>query len=446
MANPHHVVVVAFENRSFDHMLGFTPPGGALTGQEFNPVNPADPNSERVPVTRQAGPITSVDPNHSLEAVNEQVFGASVGQPDPAPMDGFVSSYIKNVGGDVSQGKAIMDCHTPESIPVLAGLAKSYRVCTRWFSSVPGQTWPNRFFMHAATSRGLVTNDPLDEDAHTIFDRLDGKQTWRIYAGDIPQCLAIERLAARFVLEQVKPPADRHFHTLAQYFNDLSQGTLPAYSFIEPQYFNTPLGQATDEHPPHDIHLGEALLGHIYNSLLASNYWQDSLLLVLFDEHGGFFDTVSPPRNVPAPDGFAATQPVFDFTRLGPRVPAVLVSPWVEPGVDATQYEHASIPATLNALFELGPGNFLTRRDAAANPFNRNLTLTAAPSLLGPFQADTAAGPPLEQLAPPETSAAPTRDALQAVLQVRGTAPLSSFSTHQRRLFELSRNVLQDLS
>ena len=152
-------------------------PGGALTGQEFNPVDPADPNSERVPVTRLAGPITSVDPNHSLEAVNEQVFGVSVGQPDPAPMNGFVSSYIKNVGGDVTKGKAIMDCHAPESIPVLAGLAKNYRVCTRWFSSVPGQTWPNRFYMHAATSRGLVTNDPLDEDALTIFDKLDGLDT-----------------------------------------------------------------------------------------------------------------------------------------------------------------------------------------------------------------------------------------------------------------------------
>src|ERR1700681_3117668 len=102
MAHPQHVVVIAFENRSFDHMLGFVSPGGVLTGQESNPVNPADPNSERVPVTQLAGPITSVDPNHSLEAVHEQVFGASVGEPDPPPMNGFVSSYIKNAGGDVT--------------------------------------------------------------------------------------------------------------------------------------------------------------------------------------------------------------------------------------------------------------------------------------------------------------------------------------------------------
>jgi phospholipase C len=445
MANPHHVVVIAFENRSFDHMLGFVAPGGTLTGQESNPVNPADPNSERVPVTQLAGPITSVDPNHSIEAVHEQVFGASVGEPDPAPMNGFVSSYIKNAGGDVTRGKAIMDCHAPESIPVLAGLAKNYRVCTRWFSSVPGQTWPNRFFMHAATSRGLVTNDPLDEDAQTIFDKLDGKQSWRIYAGDVPQCLSIERLAGRFVLEHLKASQDRHFQPLAQYFNDLTHGTLPAYSFIEPQYFDTPLGKATDQHPPHDIQLGEALLGHVYNSLLASDYWQDSLLLVIFDEHGGFFDTVPPPRGVPAPDEFVASQPAFDFTRLGPRVPAVVVSPWVEPGIDATQYDHASIPATLNSLFELGPASFLTRRDAAANTFNRNLALTAPRGVLGAFQADTAKGPPLEQLAPPTGTVPGTREALQTVLKVRGTAPLSSFSSHQRRLLELSNNVMHNL-
>jgi phospholipase C len=445
MANPQHVVVIAFENRSFDHMLGFAS-GGALTGQEFNPVDPADPNSARVPVTQLAGSITSVDPNHSLEAVNEQVFGVSVGQPDPAPMNGFVSSYIKNVGGDVAKGKAIMDCHAPESIPVLAGLAKNYRVCTRWFSSVPGQTWPNRFYMHAATSRGLVSNDPLDEDALTIFDKLDdAKRSWRIYAGDVPQSLSIERLAGRFLLEHLKAPQDRHFRSLGQYFNDLQQGTLPNYSFIEPQYFNTPLGQATDQHPPHDILLGEALLGHVYNSLLASNYWQDSLLLVLFDEHGGFFDSVPQPRGVPAPDDFVASQPVFDFTRLGPRVPAVLVSPWVEPGVDTTVYDHTSISATLNALFELGPAGFLSKRDAAANAFSRNLALSAPRGLVGAFQADTANAPPLEVLAPPDAAVSGATQALQTVLDVKGTAALSTFSSHQRRLLELSNNLLHSL-
>ena len=152
-------------------------------------------------------------------------------------------------------------------------------------------------------------------------------------------------------------------------------------------------------------------------------------MLVLFDEHGGFFDSVPPPRGVPAPDDLVAAQPVFDFTRLGPRVPAVLVSPWVEPGVDATVYDHSSISATLNALFELGPTNFLSRRDAAANAFNRNLSLTTPRGLVGAFQADTANAPPLEVLAPPDAGVAGTAQALQTVLDVKGTAALSTFSS-----------------
>ena len=113
---------------------------------------------------------------------------------------------------------------------------------------------------------------------------------------------------------------------------------------------------------------------------------------MLFDEHGGFFDSISPPTGVAAPDNFVSSQPAFDFTRLGVRVPAVLVSPLVQPSsVDATQYDHSSIPATLNKLFGLGANNFLTRRDAAANTFERNFGTPVA-GLLPAFQADTSSG------------------------------------------------------
>jgi phospholipase C len=446
MPNPQPVVVIAFENRSFDHMLGFAPPGGKLTGQESNPVDPATPSSERVLVNQLAPPITGADPSHSFEGVREQLFGASLGQPDPAPMNGFVSNYIKDVGGDIAKGKAIMECYAPQSLPILTGLARHFCVCTRWFASVPGPTWPNRFYMHAATSRGLVTNDPLDAGALSIYDKLDGKQSWRIYAGDVPQCLSIERLAARFVVDHLKPQADRHFQPLAQYFKDLQAGTLPAYSFIEPQYFDTPFGRASDEHPPHDVRLGEALLGHVYNALRQSSYWQNSVLLVLFDEHGGFFDSIPPPTGVVAPDDLVSVQPVFDFKRLGVRVPAVLVSPLVQPGsVDATQYDHASIPATVNAVFGLGANHFLTRRDAAANTFDRNFVAPVAQLLPDVFQADTSSGPPLEALAPPDATVAGTSTALEAVLRQTTQSTLATLSSHQRRLVELSDSMLKSL-
>jgi phospholipase C len=391
--------------------------------------------------------VTGADPNHTFEGVREQLFGASLGQPDPAPMNGFVSNYIKDVGGDITKGKAIMECYAPESLPVLSGLAKHFCVCTRWFASVPGPTWPNRFYMHAATSRGLVTNDPLDSGALTIYDKLDAKHSWRIYAGDVPQCLSIERLAGRFVLDHLKPQYDRHFQPLARYFSDLQAGTLPAYSFIEPQYFDTPFGRASDQHPPHDVRIGEALLGHVYNALLQSTYWQNSVLLVLFDEHGGFFDSIPPPTGVTPPDDLVSVQPAFDFKRLGLRVPAVLVSPLVQPGsVDATVYDHSSIPATLNAVFGLGAANFLTRRDAAANTFDRNLSRSVvgfAPDVV--YRADTSSGPPLEALAPPDATVSGTGKALQMVVSQTTQATLAGLSSHQRRLVELSDKVLKSL-
>jgi Phospholipase C len=117
------------------------------------------------------------------------------------------------------------------------------------------------------------------------------------------------------------------------------------------------------------------LVAEVYDSLRNSQYWEKSLLVVTYDEHGGFFDRVSPPDSVPSPDGKKSKHPVFDFTRLGVRVPTILVSPFVEKGkVDSTIYEHSSLPATIKTLFDLPEG--LTARDKAANTFEKNLSLT----------------------------------------------------------------------
>ena len=147
-----------------------------------------------------------------------------------------------------------------------------------------------------------------------------------------------------------------------------------------------------------------------------------------------------------APDDFVSTQPVFDFTRLGVRVPAVLVSPLVQPGsVDATQYDHSSISATVNKVFGLGAASFLGRRDAAANTFDRNFGAAPALGLLPGFKADTSSGPPLTALAPPDATVAGTRKAIETVLTEATQLPLASMSSHQRRLIELSHTVLNSL-
>jgi arylsulfatase A-like enzyme len=121
------------------------------------------------------------------------------------------------------------------------------------------------------------------------------------------------------------------------------------------------------------VRLGEYLIAEVYDALRNSRYWEKSLLVVLYDEHGGFFDRVTPPGSVPNPDGKKSKHPPFDFTRLGVRVPAILVSPFVEKGrVDSTIYEHSSLPATIKTLFNLPEG--LTARDKAANTFEKNLS------------------------------------------------------------------------
>jgi phospholipase C len=141
------------ENRSFDHMLGFLPYGGKLTGGEFNPVDPADPHSERVFVNNRAGYVSKVDPLHDLLSVNTQLFGSEDTSVDPAPMNGFVKSCIAAASGDVRTGETIMGCFDPVKLPTLSALAQEFCLCDHWFSSVPGPTWPNRFLRHADALR-----------------------------------------------------------------------------------------------------------------------------------------------------------------------------------------------------------------------------------------------------------------------------------------------------
>jgi phospholipase C len=272
----------------------------------------------------------------------------------------------------------VLVCQTPETAPVLSRLASDFCACTRWFASVPGPTWPNRFFVHAATAAGLLDDSRLEQGVETIQTKLGGSdKTWRVYAGDVPQCLGIQSLLDQFIKDHEDPGGYQHFHGLSGFFADLKNKSLPQFSFLEPNYFDVLFWRASDEHPPHPLAEGENLLQAVAGDLAASDYWNDSLLVVLYDEHGGFYDKVSPPTGVVTPDDKISTAPPFDFTRLGLRVPAVLVSPYIPKGsIDPTVYDHASVSATLNRLFDLGPANFLTRRDRAANTFEGNLTLS----------------------------------------------------------------------
>ncbi len=363
-----HVIVLMLENRSYDHMLGYLPNGHGLAGDESNPVDPSDPTSEQVPVSDTSGYVTAVDPAHDFVGVEKELFGEAGRVVSPASMNGFVATHVEKAGGDIEIGKTIMECFDPVKIPALTTLANEFCVCDRWFSAVPGPTWLNRFYAHAATCDGMIVDTARhDYRMKTIFDSLgENGLSWNVYYGDVPQSI---------ILQHHWRTLDR-FKRFETFYDDLEKGELATYSFIEPRYFDFHEWKATDQHPPHDVRLGEYLIAEVYDALRKSRFWEKSLLVVLYDEHGGFFDRVPPPDSVPTPDGKESKDPPFDFTRLGVRVPAILVSPFVEKGwVDSTVYEHSSIPATIKTLFELPEG--LTARDKAANTFEKNLSRRA---------------------------------------------------------------------
>ncbi len=387
-----HIVVLMLENRSFDHMLGFLKEQNydveGLTGTESNPTDPALSDQgpvEQVPVGKMSGTdgyVTNPDPAHEYPDVNVQIFGQT---PPPSPSipenDGFVLSYsgVPDPNGipvGMAVGKSIMQCFDPaKQLPVLSTLAKEFVLCDHWFSSVPGPTWPNRFFVHAATSNGH-TNSPTSLSAvkdelgfstygmRTIYENLSDKNlSWNIYYHDFPQSLALTNLHSRL---------DR-FRDFGAYLTDVGQGTLPVYSFIEPRYFEGIGQKANDQHPPHDVREGERLIATVYEALRSNwGLFCQTLLVVLYDEHGGYFDHLPPPPAI-NPDGrVSSDQPPFGFDRLGVRVPAVLVSPLVGKGmIDHAVYDHTSLLATVKKVF--GLPLFLTRRDASANTFEHHL-------------------------------------------------------------------------
>jgi phospholipase C len=391
-----HIVVLMLENRSFDHLLGFLKPSfegqafEGLAGSEEIALDPRVEPGSPIRVERIASDdicVTGYDPGHEIADVALQLYGKDVIAPGAEPLNnGFVCSYAgqKSPDGTLfgeTVARTIMRCVDPVVVPVITTLARNFVVCDHWFSSVPGPTWPNRFFVHAATCAGH-DDSPTDAQAvashfnskyqmRTIYENLmtaPAPKTWKVYFHDSPQAFAIRSLhpyADHFEYVFRRPDRETSF------LQDVASGNLPNYSFIEPQYFSSPGNPANDQHPPHDVRYGEALIADVYDALRSNEeIWNHCLFVVVYDEHGGFFDHVPPPRTT-NPDGINSPTSGFDFTRLGVRVPAILVSPWLPKGVvDQTVYDHTSLLATIKKMF--GLPEFLTRRDASAHTFEHN--------------------------------------------------------------------------
>ncbi|HYZ38138.1 MAG TPA: alkaline phosphatase family protein [Pseudonocardiaceae bacterium] len=246
---------------------------------------------------------------------------------------------------------------------------------------MPGPTWPNRFFLHGGSSGDLDDSPSLEQIAEwelfhgfalpngTIFDWLRGVGVpWRIYAGDnFPQVRALAGIK------------DSDLRPYANFAADLASGSYPAgYTFIEPDYghLTSDYRCGTSQHPVDDVTRGEQLINCTYEAIRRSPVWQTSLLVITWDEHGGFYDHVVPPGAIPPAD--TPIRPHnrhgFGFNQYGPRVPAVVVSPLIRPNlIDGRVHDHTAIPATLETIFGVSA---LTARDQAANNLDALLSLS----------------------------------------------------------------------
>ena len=381
--NLKHIVVLMMENRSFDHLLGFAATPNwqidGLTGAERN----RDSTGEFATVSNDAsfsGDFTP-DPGHALFDTLTQLYGdASTPVNQNPTMNGFVLSYEGKTHNSPNAHR-IMKCFKPEKVPVLTQLARQFAICDRWFSSIPGPTFPNRAFAHGSTSIGRVDMG-IDWLAmsKTIYELLgESNVDARIYYHDSTMAMTFKGLMNQ----------GKYFGLFDDFLSDCKKNKLPAYSFIEPRYangedpVNNAFFSASDQHPDHNVEEGEILIRDTFNAIWNNQQLREStVLVVVYDEHGGLYDHVPPPPAV-NPDGknWAGSpnslDPAFDFTRLGVRVPAVIISPYIPAGtIDHAQYDHSSIIATAcKLLLKNIPNASLTNRDRQAKTFEGNLTL-----------------------------------------------------------------------
>jgi phospholipase C len=385
-----HIVVVMLENRSFDHMLGYLSLPAAQGGRDradvdglkgpqtnVNSYDGTDYPIHHLNQTEFKGELE--DPDHSGRSVDEQLSNGG---------QGFVTNFAR-----ISQARAhktnqappepglVMGYYDAEDLPVYDHLAAEYCVVDRWFSSVPGATWPNR--LYAVAGRAAGSRDDVSPPIYALasFARYldEHKVEWSWYSFDPGTLRAVDpayRLSNHrhfsYVDSRKLSTLERAVGELteedASFLDDVAEGKLPQVSWIDPRFKDLRvLGpNSNDDHPPSDVLAGQDLILTIYHALSSAETWPKTLLIITYDEHGGFYDHVPPP---------AAVDDDHEFQRLGVRVPTLLVSPLVKPGTsstallgDAAHFDHTSIIKTILTRFCRSGGQIpaVTSRVAAA--------------------------------------------------------------------------------
>jgi phospholipase C len=393
LSSVNHIVVLMLENRSFDHMLGLlyansgnvSPTGDpfeGLTGTESNPdgKGAAVPVSKIQPGNKNAYYMPGADPGEGYSATNSQLFG-TVKAPVSAVATnkGFVTDFSYTLGWEETEKRSIlpgtaandiMGVFTPDMLPVLSGLARGYAVCDHWFASVPTETLPNRAFACAATSQGHMDDKTKSYTCPSIFGLLSKNNiSWAIYG-------YVDPPLTRNTFSDTTDADESHFGLFTDFQAAAAHGTLPTFTFLEPSWD----ASGNSQHPNYDVALGEQLIHDVYYAVRNGPGWDETLLIITYDEHGGCYDHVSPPLGAVPPDNSAGEYD-FDFKRFGVRVPTVLVSPLIAAGTvfrvaaAAMPLDHTSILKTVETRWNLPS---LTARDAAASDLGAALTLTVA--------------------------------------------------------------------
>jgi phospholipase C len=404
-----HLVVVMMENHSFDNLLGtlsrtrtdvdglsFDQAGEATNSNPGGPGMAPQVGSFPLRSTAQATHVSQ-----SWKATHAQIGGGA--------MDGFVKSV---------DAREPMGYYTPEVLPFAYSLASTFTIADRWFCSVPGPTYPNRRFLlagtaYGATVTGLETLLDAPPPHGTIFDRLsEQKISFANYFTDLPMTCVIPSILLKHA---------RHHHPISRFFHDCQAGSLPAVSFVDPavgllssitkavsslpRIVRDTLGllgadlkepPAETEEDPQDMYHGELWAHSVIEAVLRSPSWSRTLLLYTYDEHGGYYDHVPPPA-APSPDAIppklSPGDPPGGYDIYGPRVPAVIVSPYSRAGGVCNEVrDHTSVLATIEHKWNLPA---LTNRDANANTVMGALDLEHPPSLESPplIAAPSESGP-----------------------------------------------------
>jgi len=343
-----HIVVIMQENHSFDNYLGRLNAPGFYEGQ----IDGIPPNSR----------ANSPDVEHS--DLDSALFHETHFCTEDMGHSWNSMHRLWNQGKNDRfaelNGKRSLGYYDSKDLPYYYSLANEFAIADRYFASVLSQTFPNRYFLMAGTAFGHVRNDdPKDASEwsqKTIFDVLDAYGiSWKYYTDAKEGYVGLFRPLAT---------KDRgSFATIAQYTHDTAAGTLPQVAFLDSDYEAN-----EDEHPADDIRIGEAWVAERINSLLASPAWSRSALFFTYDENGGFYDHVAPPRAC-LPDGIDPELLVTDvagtYDRLGFRVPFIAISPFVKHHYVSHQtYDHTSLLKFIETKWNLPA---LTRRDANAH-------------------------------------------------------------------------------